>query len=665
MKRSISLIAFFILIISIPFSLSAQEKEVTLEEVVVTATRDVQEIRKIPANVTVITREEIDKSNSQTTIDLMRSEVGVAVKDWFGNAKNASVDIRGFGETGLLNTLVLVDGRRVNEIDLSGVDWTQIPIDQVERIEIVRGAGSVLYGDNAVGGVINIITKKPEKPFSANVEGVIGSYHYNKESGSVSGKWGPLSAIFNAGYNATNGYRDNGFLRAKDVGGKLIYDMNENISFNFSGSFHQDDAGLPGGLDKPLYKLNRQATLNPDNQASTEDGYGALGMKAKLWDWGRIEMDLSYRHRIMDSFLDFPTSFYTYREQRRLETWGVTPKYILEKPLWNFPNKLTLGLDFYKSDSELDSETVFFGFPSSNRSEITKRSTGLYFLDEFSVFNNLILSIGYRSEWVTYDIFDQASMLKDQLKHQEPAWSLSLDYLFGKRSSAFFSVKRSFRFPVSNELLALDLTTFQSKVNPSMKPQIGYHYEAGVRHGFTDQIEANLTFFWIDLHDEIFYNPETYTNENYPRTRRQGIEAGVKVKPFPWLSVLGNYGYIRPILRDGLFPGNDIPMVPRPKGSLGVDIDFGKGFLLNNRVNIVGSRYFISDWANQVDRLDAYYTLDTKLSYAWKGLKAFIGVNNLFNRKYSEYAVTNATGTALSFYPSPERNFFGGIYYAF
>jgi iron complex outermembrane receptor protein len=665
MKRSISLIAFFILIISIPFSLSAQEKEVTLEEVVVTATRDLQEIRKIPANVTVITREEIDKSNSQTTIDLMRSEVGVAVKDWFGNAKNASVDIRGFGETGLLNTLVLVDGRRVNEIDLSGVDWTQIPIDQVERIEIVRGAGSVLYGDNAVGGVINIITKKPEKPFSANVEGVIGSYHYNKESGSVSGKWGPLSAILNAGYNATNGYRDNGFLRAKDVGGKLIYDMNENISFNFSGGFHKDDAGLPGGIDKPLYKLNRQATLNPDNQASTEDGYGALGMKAKLWDWGRIEADLSYRHRIMDSFLDFPTSFYTYREQRRLETWGVTPKYILERSMWNFPNKLTLGLDFYKSDSELDSETVFFGFPSSNRSEITKRSTGLYFLDEFSVFNNLILSMGYRSEWVTYDIFDQASMLKDQVKHEEPAWSFSLDYLFGKRSSAFFSVKRSFRFPVSNELLALDLTTFQQKVNPSMKPQIGYHYEAGVRHAFTDQIEANLTLFWMDLHDEIFYNPETYTNENYPRTRRQGIEVGTKVKPFPWLLMWGNYCYIRPTLRENPFLGNDIPMVPRHKGSLGVDIDFGKGFLLNNRVNIVGSRYFISDWANQVDRLDEYYTVDAKFSYSWKGLKAFIGVNNLFNRKYAEYAVTNATGTALSFYPSPERNFFGGISYTF
>ncbi len=198
-----------------------------------------------------------------------------------------------------------------------------------------------------------------------------------------------------------------------------------------------------------------------------------------------------------------------------------------------------------------------------------------------------------------------------------------------------------------------------------MKPQTGNHYEAGIRHAFTDQVETTLTFFWIQLHDEIFYNPATFTNENYPKTRRQGIEAGVKVKPFPWLSVSGNYSYTRPTLRGDSFSGNDIPGVPRHKGSLGVDIDFGKGFLFNTRVNAIGPRYFISDWANRLDRLDGYYTLDTKLSYSWKGLKAFVGVNNLFDRKYSEWAVTNAAGTAQLYYPSPERNFFGGVSYTF
>jgi iron complex outermembrane receptor protein len=662
MKRFVFFTALSLLLVSSPISLYAQE-EVTLEQVVVTGTRDVQEIRNIPANVTVITREEIERSNSQTVIDLMRSEVGVVVRDWFGNGKKAGVDIRGFGETGLLNTLVLVDGRRVNEIDLSGVDWTQIPIDQVERVEIVRGAGSVLYGDNAVGGVINIITKKPEKPLSAKVEGVIGSYHFNQESGSVSGKWGPLSAILNAGYHSTEGYRDNGLLRAKDVGGKVVYDLNDNMSFNLSGAFHRDKQGLPGGLTQDqIDQLSRRATLNPDNQASTDDGYGIFGIRAKLWDWGRAEMDFSYRHREFENFLDFPASFYTYQDDRRLRTWGVTPKYILEKPIGNFSNKLTLGFDFYQSDSVVDSEMIFFGFPSVNRSEVEKRSTGIYLLDEFSILSNLILSLGYRHEWVKYKVFQETPKAKDETTGREPAYNLSIDYLFGKKSSAFFSFKHSFRFPVSDELI-LVFPTF--KVNPIIKPQTGYHYEAGVRHFFLEWIETNLTLFWIDLHNEIFFNPATFTNENYPKTRRQGIELGVKVKPLKWLSFWGNYAYIRPRLREDSFSGNDIPGVARHKGTLGGDFDFGKGFLLNTRLNIMGSRYFISDWANQVDRLDEYYTVDAKFSYSWKGLKAFIGVNNLFNRKYAEYAVTNATGTAQSFYPSPERNFFGGVSYTF
>jgi len=652
MKRLISIFssAFFFLF---PLCLFGQEKEVTLGEVVVTATRDVEEIRKVPANVTVIPKEEIERSSAKTVIDVLRDKVDVMVTDFYGTGKSASVDIRGFGETGALNTLVLVDGRRVNEIDLSGVDWSQIPLDQVERIEIVRGPGSVLYGDNAVGGVINIITKKPEKPFSANAEVAGGSYGYNKESASVSGKWGPLSAILNASHNSTEGYRENGFLRAQDVGGKLIYDLNENISFNFGGGFHADDTGLPGPLPENIYRFHRRAARAPDDHAETDDGYGVLGVKAKLWDLGRIEADFSYRHREVEDFF----VSYNFKDKRDLSTWGVTPKYILEKRLWNFHNKLTVGLDFYRSDSNVDSESAF----GPNRLEVTKESIGIYALDEFSILQNLILSFGFRNEWVTFDLFQQTPRAKDKARDHEPAYSLSLDYLFGKKSSAFLSFKRSFRFPVSDELIQF-FPTFQ--VNPQIKPQTGYHYEAGIRHAFTDQIEGNLTLFQADLRNEIFFNPLTFSNENLPKTHRQGVEVGVKARPLSWLTVWANYGYIRPFIRGDQFSGNEIPGVPRHKGSLGTDFDLGRGFLLNARANVFGSRIFISDFANKVDRLDGYYTFDMKLSYAWKGLKAFIGINNITNQKYAEFGVVDAAG-AQFFYPSPGRNFNGGISYTF
>ena len=125
-----------------------------MDEVVVTGTRFEEEIAKIPANVSVIDEEEIADSNAKNIIEVLKYEEGISVRDKLGNGKGAEIDLRGFGETASYNVLVLVDGRRVNEIDLSGVDWAQIPLEQVERIEILRGTGSVLYGDNAVGGVI-------------------------------------------------------------------------------------------------------------------------------------------------------------------------------------------------------------------------------------------------------------------------------------------------------------------------------------------------------------------------------------------------------------------------------------------------------------------------------------------------------------------------------
>lgn len=668
MKRLVQLTALGMLLMSIPLSIHAQEKEITLETVVVTATRDAQEIRKIPANVTVISLEEIERSHARTTVDLLRNEAGIEVRDWTGIGKTVTVDIRGFGETGPLNTLVLVDGRRVNEIDLSGVDWTQIPLDQIDRIEILRGPGSVLYGDNAVGGVINIITKRPEKPLSFKGEVSRGSFLFHKESASVSGKTGPLSAMAFGDYSSTEGYRENGFLRYKDTGVKFLFDLSQAVQLSLNGNFHRDDFGLPGALPQSLYEDDRRTTLKPNDKAETDDGYLSFGVKMNFKEMGRIETDLSYRHRESANFFLSSLPISSFKDRRDLSTWGFTPKYILERPLGGHSNKVTFGFDYYHSNSKIDSESFFFGSTTFDGIDVLKRSFGVYLLNELSILENLLLSTGGRWEWVTYDVSQDLSGVDDRKRDSEPAWSVGLNYLFGKGSSLFLSVKRSFRFPVSDELIqyVFPPPTFQPtiQINSAMKTQTGYHYEMGIRNIFNDWMEGNLTLFWMDLRDEIFYNPLTFSNENYPKTRRRGMEVGLKAKPLSWLDVWGNYGYVHPTLRGGGFSGKEIPGVSRHKGSIGVDIHAGKGFLLHTRANFIGPRHFISDWGNQVGRLDGYYTIDAKLSYEWKGLKAFVGVNNITNYKYAEYGVLNFAGLPF-YYPSPERNFFAGLSYTF
>lgn len=159
----------------------AEEKAISVDEVVVTATRTEEDIEKISANVTVITQEEIKKSTAITVQDLLKSEEGLIVRDLYGTGTKSVVDSRGFAKG--VNTVVLIDGRRINQIDSGAVDWNLIPLENVERIEIIRGSESVLYGDNALAGAINIITKKgftkkPELLLDARGESYSGHTEY-------------------------------------------------------------------------------------------------------------------------------------------------------------------------------------------------------------------------------------------------------------------------------------------------------------------------------------------------------------------------------------------------------------------------------------------------------------------------------------------------------
>ena len=224
MYRVLLVVATGLLVCSSAFAVETEEPSVMLGEVVVTATRLTEELSNVPANVTVVTAEQIAQSPAQNIPELLRRVSGVLVNDISGNGRTYTVDLRGFGETASLNTLVLVDGRRINQADLSGVDWTLIPKDRVERIEIVRGGrGSVLYGDNATGGVINIITKKGTPKLKGTANALAGSYQTFQGGGAMSGTVRDLSINVNGNYRSSDGYRDNSDTLAKDAGAKMEY----------------------------------------------------------------------------------------------------------------------------------------------------------------------------------------------------------------------------------------------------------------------------------------------------------------------------------------------------------------------------------------------------------------------------------------------------------
>jgi iron complex outermembrane receptor protein len=697
------------------------EKGILLEEVVVTATRDKREMRKVPANVTVVTEQDIRNSNAQTVADVLRSEVGLVVRDYLGNGKSASVDLRGFGETASSNTLVLIDGRRSNEIDLSGVDWLQIPLEQVERIEVFRGTGCVLYGDNAVGGVINIITKKGEGRPTPEAAIEYGSYGYTKERAALSGSLEGLSYSVEVSNRSMGGYRHNNDLWARDVGVNVSYDFTDFLNVGFRGGYHRDQYGLPGQLAEfDLLLLDEVDSLFPYDHAYTNQYYSLLYSEVELGNFGRFNLDLSLKkrrpgERYFGSYIDFfgITQYWDFLSDRDILTYGITPRYILDREMWGHQSKVTLGMDFYDTKLDLTSD-MFDSSGYISRDEITfaKRSTGYYLQDELSLLENLILTMAYRYEAQKYRVFSTSASeflpfipltvmaTDDAVREDQNAYKAGLAFLYGEKSNIFASAARSFRYPVADEYFLFFPPP--GLVNRALRPQTGRHYEAGIRHYFTPDMSGGLDLFWMDLHHEIYYNPlgsSVYStlpgiNSNYDKTRHQGIElsfkAAVPERVLALLgdagipesfSIFGNYTFTKATFREGSFIGtdpftgtsallsfeyNEIPLVPKHKASLGFDTTILADLNFSAVANYVGKRYFISDQANIADKLPSFITVDSRISYRWKGMEAFAGVNNILNKDYSEQGVVSGTPrTDKNFYPSPERNYILGLSYRY
>ena len=165
MRKAITAAALTAFAAFAPESAFAQQES---DAINVTATRFAEDARRLPASTTVLTEDDIRKSAARTLPELLQEQTGITMKDFFGNnASSTAVDMRGYGITGGQNTLILLDGRRITDVDLTSVQWAAIPLAGIERIEILRGTGAVLYGDGASAGVINIVTRSPLKQGAA------------------------------------------------------------------------------------------------------------------------------------------------------------------------------------------------------------------------------------------------------------------------------------------------------------------------------------------------------------------------------------------------------------------------------------------------------------------------------------------------------------------
>ncbi|MCA9408177.1 MAG: TonB-dependent receptor plug domain-containing protein, partial [Candidatus Omnitrophica bacterium] len=495
-----------------------------LDTVVVSANRIEQDSYKVAGNVTVITREQIENSNAQSIPEILKEAQGVFVYD-NNTLKSTTVDIRGFGDTATRNVLVLVNDRRVNLVSLSGPDLVQVPLEAVERIEIIRGAGSVLYGDNAVGGVINIITKKGAGDIKGKIGGLYGSYDTQGGNFEVSGEEKGFSYYLYSKYLDKRGYRQNSDELLKDHNARIGYQFNDNIAMDIEVGMHEDSIDLPGGLDQnELASLGRRGSADEGNIITTTDKYYRMTFDVTPWakEFYLGDFVVAYNYRERDTFDSFGA--FSFNTDRMLVSQGIQGKYIFDHTIFDKEVNFVTGVDYYEHDNG-----IIGSGSNSDDLTISKDEIGYYTFLQFELINDLFVNGGTRYYKAHYT-FDQRNIANfEEQKPDEWVSMGGLKYEYAKGSNIHFNYQQTFRFLATDEWYS----SF-SGLNTDIEQQTGEQFEVGVKHNYRDKAVFNVTPYFIRNKNEIYFNPTGGSfgfgaNENYDETERLGVELGARL----------------------------------------------------------------------------------------------------------------------------------------
>ena len=249
-------------------------RPVAAEVTVLEVTRTDDSVADVTRSVSIISQEDIQNSTARSVPELLKSRAGIVISKVFDNPKGMSVDIRGFGETSRQNVLVLVDGRRANQIDFTGADWSAIPLSIVEQVEVIRGPSTVLYGDNATGGVINIVTKKAGAGVHARAETEVGLHKYKRNGGTVSAANDWARGLFHFENTQDGGWRTNSDYWANDWFGKVGIGPWHGGGIDMSIGHHRDRYGMPGALFmSDIESLGRKGSTHSQDRGWTSETF--------------------------------------------------------------------------------------------------------------------------------------------------------------------------------------------------------------------------------------------------------------------------------------------------------------------------------------------------------------------------------------------------------
>ncbi len=639
------------LLASLP--LAPVNADTALPPLLVSAIRSEQGNIETPASITLITQQEISKYQPRNLFELLRSRGGLQIDELSGNGESATIDMRGFGPAASSNTLILMDGRRLNNSsDRASPDLNSIYLHNVERIEIIQGSAGTLFGNQAVGGVINIISRRPEQ-LQARISAGAGNYAgYRLHADLGDQLTDGLSYRISGNKSDNDNYRDNNGSNRKELSMRVDFDHQTGSLF-FDHQYLDDFQELPGSLFTDELAIDRRQSVDAyqGDFSHSRSHTSRLGLHQDLTHHWSFEGELCYR----DNARDFQTSFRTFpgsEATQERKVLGLNPRFIGVYPLTSGKLLITTGADFERTDYEL--QTAF----------------GAQLLDQEidAYYGQLVFPI--RQKWsVTAGI--RHAEIENKIASEDPDVRLDDSISIGSLGTVyrpdpawrlFLRADQNYRFATVDEHTNV---IFGESVG--INNQTGISYETGVEWS-TPEAQAKLVIYRLDLEHEISFDASGFINTNLDETRRQGMILEGRWSVIPRLSLGGSFTYTDPQITAGPFEGNRIPLVSSRSVRLFSDWDISYRLALLTELLYSSERVLGGDFDNRFPTLDGYAILNTAFSYQAAPWGLNLKINNLLEKEYASSGSVGFDDTFISqdaYFPAAERNFWLSLEYSF
>lgn len=620
---------------------TAQAMAQTLAPVVITGARFDSDPSLLPIGATVIGAAEIRRAGVGDVNQAIRKIGGVLGHQSLDGSPDFALDLRGFGTNSSQNMVVLLDGVRLSENELTTAILSTIPIDSVERIEITRGGSSVLYGDGATGGVIQIVTRRPD----ARKPGTHGSVF--AEAGQLGLREGRASVMHNTGTWAfdlsggaldTDNYRDNNGFKSRGVnaGAQVAFEGGR-AGVRVSGT--RQDSRLPGSLTQAQFDVNpRKAATDQDFGSLDSDRYTAF-IEAKVAGFD-VAAELSHRRKELAAA--YYSAFGLYQLDYESRQTQFSPRVRKLDQFGAVLNEAVVGVDVIDWSREQK---------GSAPSKATQKSTALYLRDELK-WDAFRLAAGARRELFEKDNRDPSPYAQAvyDVTQGVNAWDVQGSYALSPKALLHAKIGHSYRVANADE------NGFTPLANTVLQPQTSHDLELGTT--YTDggnKLAARV--FRHELRNEIFYDPTAGAfhfgaNVNLAPTKREGFEFDAVAQLAADWSLSGHYQRVKASFTDGALAGREMVLVP--KNVLGARLSWtpASGHTADIGAQWVDSQRFGSDFDNSCPaRIPSYTTVDARYAYKFGPWEMAVSGLNLADKHYYGMAFSCKGGI----YPSDGR----------